>query len=124
MQQLLLKDMQTYNRFVFSAVNGDMGEEINAMYRCAIYLSAPLALRLERIGQRSYDKFGKRVQPSGDMYEQEQQFFDFAATRSMEKTERWLRMLSCPVIKADGTKEISENVKWILSNGLPLPKHI
>lgn len=122
-QQLLLKDMQTYKRFVFSAVNGDMGEEIGAMYRCAILLSAPLALRLARIRQRSYDTFGKRAEPGGDMYEQEQRFFDFVATRSMEKTEQWLGSLSCPVIEMDGTKEISENVKWLLSNGLPLSEH-
>lgn len=112
----ILRDIEKYRYFILSAVNGDMGNEINAMYRCVIYLSAPLALRLKRIRQRSYEEFGERVQIGGDMYDQEQRFLAFVAARSMKKTDMWIQTLSCPVIYADGTRDIQEHVKWLLSN--------
>lgn len=117
-QNLILRDIEKYDNFIISAVNGDLGKEINRLYRCAIYLSAPLELRLNRAKQRAYDKFGNRILVGGDMYEQEQGFFDYVANRSTEKAEKvkeWLKTLSCPVIYADGTKAISDNVNWLLS---------
>lgn len=115
-QQLILNDIKKYDRFVLSAVNGDMGEEINSMYCCAVYISAPLEIRIDRIKRRSYERFGERVCLGGDMYEQEQKFFDFAVSRSMEETEKWLKTLSCPVIYLDGTKSVSDNAEWLISN--------
>lgn len=116
--QLILNDIKQYNNFIISAVNGDMGEEINNMYKLAVYLSVPLDIRLERVKQRAYDKFGNRVLVGGDMYEQEQRFFDYVEFRSADKagkTEIWLKTLSCPVIHLDGTKTISENITRLLS---------
>ncbi|MCH5188213.1 MAG: AAA family ATPase [Oscillospiraceae bacterium] len=111
--QLMLKDTEKYGHFIISAVNGDMGKEINSMYCCAVYLSAPKELRLERVKRRAIDKFGDRVLPGGDMYEQEQLFFKIVLSHTTEQTKQWLKMLSCPVIYADGTREISENVMRI-----------
>lgn len=111
--QLLLADIKHHKRFVFSSVNCDYGPKINAFYTCVIYLRVPRDVRLARIAQRAVDKFGTRVLAGGDMYEQEQEFFQFAASRSMEKTDAWVSTLHCPVIYADGTKPVSELVTQI-----------
>ena len=110
---LMLSDIRKHGRYVLSCAGGDMGEAINATYRCVVYLSVPLDIRMRRVRQRAVDKFGTRVLPGGDMYEQEQRFFDYVAARSMEKTEEWLKTLPCPVIYADGTKPIEENAAWL-----------
>ncbi|MDE5858801.1 MAG: AAA family ATPase [Oscillospiraceae bacterium] len=115
MLTLMLDDIEKYGRFVLTAVNGDFGVEITSQYKMAVYLSAPLELRMERIKRRSFEKFGERMLKGGDMFEQENNFFEFAATRSMEKTKKWLDTLHCPVIYADGTKDIADNVKMINS---------
>lgn len=115
---LILKDINKYENFIVSAVNGDMGEEINSKYDLAVFLSVPLDIRLKRVKQRAYDKFGERVLLGGDMYEQEQQFFDFVAVRNEEKLkniEAWLKTLSCPVIYLDGTTSITDNIKSIMA---------
>ncbi len=112
-QRLLFSDMKKHERFVFSAVNGDFGEEINALYDCVIYMEAPLSVRLERVRQRSFAKFGSRVLKGGDLYEQEQQFLDFVATRTMDKTEMWLKKSSCPILYIDGTKSVKDNVAMV-----------
>ena len=112
-EQLLLRDIQQNPRFVFSAVNGNMTAEINAYYRTVIYLEAPLEIRMRRIRQRAIEKFGERVLPGGDLYEQEERFFAFAAQRTPENIENWLKTLSCRMIRLDATKSIQENLQMI-----------
>ena len=120
-EQLLLEDIKQNPRFAFSAVNGNMIPEINANYDLVVYLNVPLDMRMKRIRQRAIDKFGDRVLPGGDMYEQEEKFFAYAEKRTPEKIDNWLETLSCRVIRLDGTKPIQENVEFIKSL-LPLEK--
>ncbi|WP_102399015.1 hypothetical protein [Haloimpatiens massiliensis] len=108
-------DTVKYPNFIISAVNGDLGDKINSLYECVIYLTVPLEIRLKRVKQRSYDKFGDRVLAGGDMYEQEQGFFDSVVTKNMEKTDEWVKGISCPVIYVDGTKPIDETIKLLLT---------
>lgn len=114
MEQLLLADIRENPRFVFSAVDGNMNSEISSKYNLVIYLYAPLDVRMERIKKRSFDKFGDRVLPGGDMYEQEQKFFEFASKRNAGFVEAWLGTVSRPVIRLDGTRSIADSVGEIL----------
>jgi cytidylate kinase len=52
--QLMLADIEKYRSFVLSAVNGvwDSDGKITLMYDLAVYISAPLELRIKRIEQR------------------------------------------------------------------------
>ena len=109
-ESLLLQDMKENPRFVFSAVDGNIGVEYDLM----IYLNAPLDVRMERVKRRAYDKFGDKILPGGDMYEQEQKFFDFVSKRDADTVEAWLQTVSCPVIHLDGTKDIDDNVMEIV----------
>lgn len=111
---LMLADIEKYRSFVISAVIEDFGEKITSLYDFAVFMSAPLEIRIERIRQRAYKQFGERVCEGGDMYEQELKFVDFAASRSLSGIEQWAETLLCPVIYVDGTKSISENIELIL----------
>lgn len=111
----LLEDLEKAETFVLSAVKGDFGREINAMYAGAVYLTAPLELRLERIKRRAYEQHGERICKGGDMYEQEQRFFEFVAKRSLTDVEDWAKNLHCPVWQVDAAKPIGENAQWIVS---------
>ena len=115
---LLLADLKAHERFVYSAVNCDLGSAANAMYHCAVYLEAPLAVRLERIEQRSVRRFGSRARKGGDLYGREQRFSQFVATRTMEQTEAWLRSLTCPVLRLDGTESAERNARRICESAL------
>lgn len=55
----------------------------------------------------------------GDMYEQEQRFFNAVEKYGGEKiikTKEWLKTLSCPVIYLDGTKPIEKNIRILCEN--------
>ncbi|MBQ7336600.1 MAG: AAA family ATPase [Clostridia bacterium] len=114
-ERFLLDDIKKNPCFVFSAVNGDMTPGINEKYALVVYLDVSLDMRMKRIRQRAIDKFGDRVLPGGDMYEQEEKFFAYAEKRTPEKIENWLKTLSCKVIRLDGIKPIQENVEVIKS---------
>lgn len=112
--ELILADIQKYRKFILSSVNCDFTFEINRHYCCVIYLQVPLETRLVRIKQRAVVKFGSRVLEGGDMYEQEQAFFQFVASRTLGKNDLWVHTLTCPVLYLDGTLPISANIETIL----------
>lgn len=110
-KKFLLKDIHQYKRFILSSCNGDLGNKINAFYKYIIYIKVPLDIRMERVKNRAYKQFGNRILKGGDLYEQEQKFFKFVETWTMDKTDLWLKTQTCPIIYLDGTKSIEQNLK-------------
>jgi len=103
--KLMLADIEKYRSFVLSSCLGDYGNEIPLFYKLAVYITAPLDLRMGRIKKRAYEQYGKRVLKGGDMYEQEQKFFDFAASRDLSRIDQWAETLTCPIIRVDGAED-------------------
>ena len=116
-RQLMAEDIARHPRFVLSSVNGDWGEAIVSSVKAVVFLHAPLAVRLSRIDRRSGDRFGARVAPGGDMYEQERRFRDIAAARTEQPVEEWLETTRLPVFHADATqptdKTVSRVIRWL-----------
>lgn len=117
---LMLNDIEEHHSFVISSVTGDFCDEISSMYDLAIFMSAPLEVRIERIKQRAFKQYAERVCEGGDMYEQHTKFINFVTSRSLSRIEQWAKTLRCPVIHVDGTKSISENIEWIVEQQLPI----
>ena len=113
-RRMVLDDIGKYPCFVYSSVKGDMGEEINSRYDLVVYLEVPAEIRMKRIRQRAAERFGDRILPGGDLYEQEEKFFAFAAGRDPAVIESWLETVSCPVLRLDGRDPVPENVSRIL----------
>lgn len=112
-RERLLQDIRSHEDFVLASVRGDLGEEICRSFRYAILMEVPRELRLARIRARSFDKFGDRMLPGGDLYEQEERFFELAASRSEDTVEKWVRTLSCPILRIDGAKPVSVNIEYV-----------
>lgn len=103
--KLMLADIEKCNSFVLSAVTGDFGEKISSMYNLAVFMSAPIEIRMERIRQREYKKHGERILKGGDMYEQHLKFITFARFRNLSSIDKWAESLNCPIICVDGRKD-------------------
>lgn len=99
--------------FVYAAVKGNRGEAAVSHLAAAVLLEVPRDVRLSRVRRRSEARFGNRVQPDGDLYAREQAFFDRVSARSPEDVRTWAYALGCPVIEADGTAAVDENVERI-----------
>ena len=114
-KQLLLSRINQRESFVFAAVKGDYGEEIDALFGYAVWITVPKEIRMQRVRNRSFEQFGARMLPGGDLYERETRFFDMVNAREEHMVETWTGLLSCPVIQVDGTKPVGENVDFIIS---------
>ncbi len=111
---LLIKDMRRMSGFVFASVRGDYTEEINSLFTHAVCVDVPKEIRMRRVEERSFGKFGSRMLPGGDLYQQEQRFFAMVRNRSDDRFLRWLDGLTVPVLHVDGLLPAGENVEKLL----------
>ncbi|MEA4890207.1 MAG: AAA family ATPase [Clostridiaceae bacterium] len=111
--KLLMNEVKAYQNFVFAAVKGDYGDAIRPLYNYTVLIDVPKNTRIERVKKRSLQRFGKRMLPGGDLYEQEESIFNMAASRTEQYVEEWVQTLDCPIIRVDGTKSVEENVQLI-----------
>ena len=101
------------NDFVLASVRGNFGEEFVTHLKCVISIDVPREIRLKRVHDRSYLRFGEKSCNGGDYYEQIKSFHDFCASRDENLVEDWLSTICCPIVRVDGTLPISDNVNLI-----------
>lgn len=109
----LQNDMERVEDWIFASVKGNYGEQIESLFTHAILIDVPKKIRMQRVWDRSYDRFGDKILPGGELYEREQQFFDLVQRRTNEDVENWVSNLRCPVIRVDGTMPVKENVELL-----------
>lgn len=119
-EELLMNEVRVHENFVFTAVKGNYGGDILSFYNYAVLINVPKDIRLQRVKNRSYQKFGNRMLPGGDLYEREEAFFDFVSSRTENEVEDWVQSLTCSIIRVDGTKPIEENIT-IITEQLQIP---
>ena len=112
-ERLLLEAVRRDDRFVFAAVRGNYGAAVLKYYKAAVLVEVPRDIRLARVKERSYRKFGERMLPGGDLYESEQRFYDLVAARLEDYASRWLEAVDIPVLRVDGTRPVGDNIPLI-----------
>ena len=113
-ERLLMEEVSKHPDFVFSAVKGDYGKDIVPMYNYVVVIEVPQKICSQRVRNRSFQKFGSRMLMGGDLYSQEESFFQMVDSRQDDYIESWLQKVNCPIIRVDGTKPIDENVTRII----------
>ena len=108
--RLLEERIEKDRRFVFAAVKGDYGEKLVSLLDYAIVVEVPREIRLARVRERSFRKFGERIHEGGDLARRENAWFSLVESRPEDYVETWLKSVFCPVIRVDGTRPIGENV--------------
>lgn len=114
-EKLFLSEIKEHQNFVFASVKGDYGEAIYPFFQYAVLIDVPKEIRIQRVKNRSFQKFGNRMLLGGDLHEQEELFFAFVKSRAENSVEKWVQSLPCPIIRVDGTKSVEENVNFIIS---------
>ena len=113
-EKLFISEVKKHKNFVFAAVKGNYGEAILPLYKYIVLIEVPKDVRLQRVKNRSFQKFGSRMLPGGDLYEHEKAFFNLVSSRKDHEAEEWAESVNCPVIRVDGTKPIEENTALII----------
>lgn len=112
--EMLLSDMRKQGSFVVSGDISGWDDGFLTMFDLAVFLTAPTEIRMKRIENREYTRWGDRVREGGDMYESQTKFKEFAATRDVGLLEQSALEYRCPILRVDGTKTLKENIGEIL----------
>lgn len=97
------------------------GDPLIPRFTLAVRVETDTELRIARLRQREYERFGERIRKGGDMYENHMTFLDWAAQydtgdvtmRSRACHDAWQQTLPCPVLTVDGADSPEDNVARI-----------
>ena len=98
------------------------GDVFIPRFDLVVFIDTPTEVRIKRLEKREYKRFGERIRPGGDMYDNHIEFIEWAKTydtagtdqRSRALHEKWLKLLSCPLVRLDGTKLVEELLRNIM----------
>ena len=102
---MLLADMNKYGSFVVSGDISGWGDEFLTRFDLAVFLTVPTDIRLKRLKNREIARWGDRVCQGGDLYESQQKFREFAATRDVALLEQRALAYPCPLLHVDGIND-------------------
>jgi len=80
-----------------------------------VLIEVPKQIRSKRVRDRSYQKFGDRILPGGDLYDIESKWFSLTDSRPDTYVTDWLKTVNCPVIRIDGTLPVENNLDYLVS---------
>ncbi len=118
---MIFEKIRTLDQVVLCGSLVDWGDELIKEFTLAVRLDTETKVRLHRIKEREYKKFGARILPEGDMYEQHLRFLEWAGKydtgsahmRSREKHDQWQKLLPCPQLNLSGEDPLEKNVEKI-----------
>ncbi|GMK39805.1 hypothetical protein PCCS19_28600 [Paenibacillus sp. CCS19] len=121
--RLLSDDLNSHEQWILSGAVCGWGDALKPLFDLVVYLSVPSEIRLQRLKNREYERYGDKMLPGGMMYEQSQAFLDWASrydtggmnVRSRALHEHWIRDLKCPVVRIEGTHTVQERAEIVLA---------
>ena len=113
--RLLEERISENSRFIFAAVKGHNSGKLIASLNHIILMEAPKQIRSRRVRERSYERFGDRILPGGDLHDRESRWFSLTDSRPDTYVTDWLKSVDCPVIRVDGTRPVDDNVDFLAS---------
>ena len=120
---MMKKDINEHEKVVISGSLVDWGDELIPLFSLAIRVETDTNRRIERLMRREREHFGNRIDTGGDMYENHQEFLNWAAAyddggldmRSKAKHDEWQMKLYCKHIIVDGSLPLEKNFQMIQS---------
>jgi adenylate kinase family enzyme len=120
--QLLMDTITAQDAWVVSGSLCGWGDVAIPLFELVVFLWVPHDVRMARLRQRERARFGERILPGGDMYEQSQAFLARAASydeggldiRSRQLHEEWLGTLPCPILCFEGEYSIEEHLAVLM----------
>ena len=119
---LMARDLDECSDAVLSGSLAGWGDPLIPRFTLAVRLNTPTPVRMERLKQREYARYGRRILPGGDLFEQSQAFLAWAAQyddglpplRSRALHDLWQQKLSCPLLTLDGTLSLDKLAEAVL----------
>jgi adenylate kinase family enzyme len=122
-QAMLLRLLLVAGHWVFSGSAPEWAKPVEPFYDLVVFLRLDPAVRMERLRRREADRYGKRIEPGGDMAVASGDFLKWAEAydtagpeqRSLVGHEAWLATLKAPVLRLDSSAPLENLVSAVLS---------
>ncbi|QTP58310.1 adenylate kinase [Billgrantia antri] len=122
----IIADMQGHDSWVLSGSLVSWGKALEGLFTLAVFLRLDPAIRMERLRERERQRYGSRVLPTGDMYEQHLEFLEWAASydtasppiRSVALHEEWIEQLPCSTLRLNSAQPPEELADAVLEQSL------
>lgn len=110
--------------WVLSGSINSWGNAATPRFQLVVLLSAPTAIRLERLRKRELAQFGAAaLAPGGVMHRNHEEFIAYAGKydtggldiRSRALHEAWVATLPCPLLRLDGLTRTEDQVERVLA---------
>ncbi|MBD3922946.1 AAA family ATPase [Paenibacillus sp. PR3] len=120
--QSLQKDMDSHEQWILSGAICGWGDELKSIFDLVVFLHVPAEIRLQRLRDREFQRYGDSILPGGDKHEQSVAFLDWAAlydtagleVRSKALHEQWMLDLTCPILRIEGDQSVEERVEIVM----------
>lgn len=120
--QLLKEDLSKYNQWILSGAVCGWGDELKPCFDLVIFLFIPKEIRLQRLKEREFQRYGDAILPGGSKFEQFKTFIEWASlydeagleVRSKALHEQWMSDLSCPILRIEGDYSVKERIDIVL----------
>ncbi len=121
---LLSRDIDCSDGAVVSGSLCGWGDPLIDRFSLTVRLVVPTSIRLERLTNREYSRFGERIREGGDMYKTHIDFIEWASKydsggsdmRSKAEHDLWQQKLTCPLLVLDGTLPLEALVETVLNS--------
>lgn len=112
-----------HQSWVLSGSLCSWGGPLTNLFTLAIFVYLEPEVRLTRLLEREKQRFGSRIDESGDLHEKHIKFVEWASTydtanaptRSLAMHKEWGSQLNCPVIEVNTSRPVHELVQDIAS---------
>lgn len=121
-KKTLKEDLSKYERSILSGALCGWGDSFKSYFDLVIFLWIPQNIRLERLQQREFQRYGNEILTGGSKHEQYKEFMEWASlydsagmeVRSKILHENWMEDLTCPVLRIEGDYTVQERVEITL----------
>lgn len=120
--RLLKQDLSTNTQWILSGAVCGWGDELKPLFDLVIFVYTPKEIRLQRLEEREFQRYGNEILPGGAMHEQSKTFLEWASlydeagleVRSKALHEHWMSDLQCPVLRIEGDHSINERINIVI----------
>lgn len=105
--QRMEHDLSSCDEWILSGSLTNWGNRLIPFFDLVVFVYVPQEIRMKRIREREYERYGDSVLAGGERHEACEAFLQWAQAydsgtrngRSLQQHEAWLKEMKCPVLK-------------------------
>lgn len=116
------KDINNSENVVISGSLTDWGDELIPYFTLAVRIEMKQSVRIERLLKREKERYGSRIDPNGDMYQQHIEFIEWAKSydnggldiRSKAMHDESEKSFKCKILYLDGEDGLDDKFEKVV----------